>query len=100
AVPVITLVLAGAFLEWRVGLGPGEQPLEERPLAKHATGAFVGRYDRVLHAETRKRVADLKAAGSAADEDDRIIAGRVRSLGQALLRAVFASLRASATRIR
>jgi hypothetical protein len=31
----------------------------------------------VLYADARERVADLEAAGSAADENDRIVAGWV-----------------------
>src|SRR5438876_2186612 len=100
AVPVVALVLARVLLERRIRLGPGEQTLEERPLAEHPAGVLVGRDRRVLHAESRERVADLQAAGSAADENDRIVAGWVRSLRQPPLRVAFASLRASATRMR
>src|SRR5438094_5664924 len=77
AVPVVALVLARALLERRIRLGPGEQALEERPLAEHPAGVLGGRDRRVLHAESRERVADLQAAGSAADESDRRVAGCV-----------------------
>src|SRR5207245_3329515 len=43
AVPVVALVLARALLERRIRLGPGEETLEERPLAEHAAGVLVGR---------------------------------------------------------
>jgi len=55
----------------------------------------------MLHAEAAERVADLKTPGTAADDDDRIFAWRMGSVGQAgLLRVTFASFRASATRRR
>jgi hypothetical protein len=67
AVPVVALVLARPFLEWCVGLCPREESLEEGPLAEHAARVLVRRNDGVLHAEALQGVADLKAAGSAAD---------------------------------
>ena len=55
----------------------------------------------MLHAEAAERVADLETPGTAADDDERIFAGRVGAIGQAvLLRVTFASFRASATRRR
>jgi len=54
----------------------------------------------MLHAEAAERVADLETPGTAADDDERIFAGRVGAVGQVLLRVTFASFRASATRRR
>ena len=99
AVPVVALVLACAALERRVRLRPREQPLEERPAPEHAAGTLVRRDHGVADAKTRERVADLKAAGSAAHDDDRVLARWVRPVGQPRPRVAFASLRASATRI-
>src|SRR5439155_21432040 len=79
AVPVVALVLARALLERGIRLGPREQALEERPLAEHAAGVLIGRDRGMLHAAAGERVADLQAAGSAADENDRIVAGWMRS---------------------
>jgi len=80
AVVVVPLVFAGGALVRRVRLRPGEQPLVDRPLAEHAAGRVVLRDDRVLHTEPRERVGGLQAARPAADDDDRILAGRVSSL--------------------
>ena len=80
AVVVVPLVLAGGALVRRVRLRPGEQPLVDRPLAEHAAGRVVLRDDRVLDAEPRECVGGLQAARPAADDDDRILAGRVSSL--------------------
>src|SRR3989440_1840453 len=100
AVPVVALVLAGPLLEGRIGLCPRKQALEEGPLAEHPARALIGRNDRVLHTEDAERVADLETPGTAADDNDRILAGRVGLVGQAPLRVTFASFRASATRRR
>ena len=68
----------------RVGLRPAEQPLEDREVAEHAPGAVVLREDGVVDAEPAQPVARLQPAGSAADDDRRIVAGRERPVGAQL----------------
>ena len=75
AVPVVALVVAGGPRLGRVGLGPREQALEERPLAEHAAGRPGPRTARRARRRSGRRPYEsLQAAGAGADDDDRVLA--------------------------
>src|SRR5258708_18516896 len=80
-VPVVALVVARATLFGRERLRPRQEALEEWPAAEHAAWRGIGGDDRVLDAGARQRVAELQPARAAADDDDRVFAGRERAVG-------------------
>ena len=104
AVPVVALVLACRQLLGRVGLGPRQEPLEERPAPEHAAGRRVRGQDRVLDAVVLEPVRHLQPAGAAADDDGRVLPGRegtrVGGHGQLRQRLALRSRRACAWSIR
>jgi hypothetical protein len=91
AVVVVPLVLARAAVGGRVRLRPREQALVDRRPAEHTSRLVVRREHGVLDAEAGKAVARLETAGSAPDDDDRVVAGReglVRHSSRSLRRRV------------
>src|SRR5919106_5157738 len=91
AVVVVPLVLARAAVGGRVRLRPREQALVDRRPAEHPSRLVVRREQGVLDPEAGEAVARLEAAGSAPDDDDRIVAGReglVRHSSRSLRRRV------------
>ena len=81
AVPVVALVRARAALDGGVRLRPRQEPLEMRPTPKHPAGRRILRDDRVVDALRAQGVRQLQPAGAAADDDDRVFAGRERPAG-------------------
>src|SRR5213083_1676933 len=80
AVLVVRLESTAATGDVSAWMRPADEPLEEREPTEHSAGAVVRRKHGVLDAEAAQAVARLQAAGSAADDNDRVLAGRKRGV--------------------
>ncbi len=101
AVPVVPLVgpraaCGSGRTAWSTTAGAG-RTASGGTSRRAASSAEI---DRVGHAEMAQRVRDLEAARAAADDDDRIVAGRERPVAQLRHRFAFRRRRADAWSIR